>query len=188
MANFKTALVVTALGLMTLTACGEQVKDVTDAAGDAKDKAGEVTGNVTDKAGEVTGSVTDKAGEVTGSVTDKAGEVTGSVTDKVEGAKDTVGDLTGLAAGIPAFTASATTTLDAVKSGDFTTAKEEAVKLKDSWGSIADQVKEKAPDAHTKIEAGIGTLTSGLEGEAPNKEQLTSNVMDLISNIGKVEN
>ena len=172
MKRFKIALAAAALGLSTLTACGEQVKEVTDAAGD-----------VTDKAGDVTGAVTDKAGDVTGAVTDKAGDVAGEVTDKVEGAKDKVGELTSLAGGIPAFTASATTTLDAVKSGNFDVAKEEVAKLQDSWGSISDQVKEKAPDVHTKIEEGIGSVTSGLEGDAPDSEQISSTITGMISSI-----
>lgn len=191
MVSFKSALAVTALGLMTLTACGEQVKEATDKAGDVTgavtDKAGEVTGAVTDKAGEVTGAVTDKAGEVTGAVTDKAGEVTGAVTDTIDGAKDKVGELTGLAAGIPAFKDSATSALDAVKSGDFETAKAEASKLQESWSGIADQVKAKAPDAHTKIEEGITSLKSGLEGDAPDAGQLTSTITDMVSSIGNVK-
>ena len=180
MVRFKSALAVTALGLMTLTACGEQVKDATD-------KAGDVTGAATDKAGEVTGAVTDKAGEVTGAVTDKAGEVTGAVTDTVDGAKDKVGELTSLATGLPAFKDSATAALDAVKAGDFETAKAEAGKLQESWTGIADQVKEKAPDAHTSIEEGIASLKTGLEGDAPDADQLTSTVTDLVSNIKNIK-
>ncbi|NJN24249.1 MAG: hypothetical protein HC810_07510 [Acaryochloridaceae cyanobacterium RL_2_7] len=169
MVRFKSALAVTALGLMTLTACGEQVKEATDTAG------------------EVTGAVTDKAGEVTGEVTDKAGEVTGAVTDTVDGAKDKMGELTGLATGLPAFKDSAAAALEAVQGGDFETAKTEVTKLQEAWTGIADQVKEKAPDAHTKIEEGLGSLTSGLEGDSPDGAQLSTTIQDMVASLSSVE-
>lgn len=171
MIRFKAALATAALGLLTLTACGEQVQDVTDAAGDA-----------TDTAGEVTGTVTDKAGEATGTVTDKAGEVTGAVTDTVEGAKDKVATL----AGLPGFTSSANATLDAVKAGDFETAKTEVANLQESWSSISDEVQQKAPDVHTKVEEGISSVSSGLEGGAPDTEQLTTTINDMIASVKDV--
>lgn len=160
MVRFKTAFVITALGLMTLTACGEQVKEVTDAAGDVTDKAGEVTGKVTETAEGAKDVIATKAGD----------------------AKDALGGLTGLAA-LPAFKDNATAALDAVKAGDFATAKEKVAGLKDSWGAIADQVKEKAPEAHTAIETGVGDLSAGLESDTPNKEELTAKANNIISGI-----
>ncbi|MEM9136615.1 MAG: hypothetical protein AAGB01_04620 [Cyanobacteria bacterium P01_F01_bin.42] len=175
MIRIKAALAASAVALATLTACGEQVKDVTD-------KAGDVTGAVTDKAGEVTGAVTDKAGEVTGAVTDTVEGAKDKVAETAEGAKDAVGNIASLG-DVPAFTASANSALDAVKNGDFDTAKTEVAKLQESWGSIADKVKEKSPEVHTKIEEGVGSVKSALDGDTPDAAKIQSTITDIIASV-----
>lgn len=174
MVRFRVALAATALGLLTLTACGGQVEDLSD-------KAGEVT----DAAGDVTSDVTDKAGEVTGDVTDAVDGAKDKIATAADGAKGELSDLAGLA-NLPAFKDNATETLNAVKAGDFETAKVELAELKESWGPISEQVKAKAPEAHSTIEEAVGNLSTGLESEAPDQAQLTSTVNNLMAGIQNI--
>ncbi len=165
MLRLKIAIAISTLGLLTLTACGGEVKDTVDKASSG---VSETAAGVKDKVAETTEGAKDKVAETT------------------EGAQGKIASLTELPAGIAAMSTSAKTALDAVKSGDFNTAKAEATKLKNSWVSISALVKEKSPDNYTKIEESVTAFSSGVEGQTPDAEALKTTLTGLASNLKNV--
>lgn len=120
------------------------------------------------------GNLQDKASQVQ-DLTAKAGKAkdllanAGPLKDKVLGMKDDVSQ-----------------TLTAVKSGDFTTAQANFGTLQQSWTEIEGDIKNISAEGHSKIQTGIDTVSSDLNAENPNGEQIAQNLEGLTGSIGNL--
>ncbi len=91
----------------------------------------------------------------------------GPLKDKVFGMKDGVSE-----------------TLTAVKSGDFTTAKQSFGTLQQSWSEIEGDIKNISAEGHSEIQTGIDNVAADLNADNPNGDQIAQNLKGLTSSIG----
>ncbi|NJM56893.1 MAG: hypothetical protein HC857_04890 [Synechococcales cyanobacterium RU_4_20] len=169
-----------ALGLastLALSACG--AKDaVSDAGGAAVNTAGEVAGSATDAAG----NTVEAAGDAASKTVDAAGSAASGAKDAVAGAAGgAVDGVMALKDGVTDITGSVTSTLDAVKSGDFVAAKESFSKVESSWGTLKAMVPS---DAATGIQEKITEVSTSLGAETPDATAITSSLEGLTGLLG----
>jgi hypothetical protein len=212
MNRFKATLAIAAFSIFALTACGGDATKVADDAKNAVDqttktateganKAGEGAMKAGDAAKDAVGGVANKAGEgamkagdtakdAVGGVATKAGEGATKMGDTAKDAAAKVaGNVTG-AAGLlsltktlPGLKTGVTAALDAVKKGDFNTAKEEATKLQESWTKVSDVVKTKSGGSFDKISSTLKTVQTELGESSPDKAKIISDLTSLSSSV-----
>jgi hypothetical protein len=212
MNRFKATLAIAAFSIFALTACGGDVTKVADDAKNAVDqttktateganKAGEGAMKAGDAAKDAVGGVANKAGEGAMKAGDTAKDAVGGVATKAgEGAtkmgdtaKNAVGGVAGNVTGaagllsltqtIPGLKTGVTAALDAVKKGDFNTAKEEATKLQESWTKVSDVVKTKSGGSFDKISSTLKTVQTELGESSPDKAKIISDLTSLSSSV-----
>jgi hypothetical protein len=189
MKRFNTIFALSILGLVSLTACGEEAKNVTDAAKDA-------TGSVTDVAKDAAGKTTDAAGKVgdaakdaTGKTVDAAKDTAGKTTDAAKGTVDKAmgmaGNLAGIKDGVLGMKGGVANTLTAVKAGDFAKAQTEATKLQTSWGKISETVEKQsgAGGSYKTINDGLKTVQTSLKDAKPDKAKITSQLQSVATAV-----
>jgi hypothetical protein len=200
MKRFNTIFALSILGLVSLTACGEEAKNVTDAAKDAtgsvtnvaKDAAGKTTdaaGKVGDAAKDTAGKTVDAAKDATGKTVDTAKDTAGKTTDAAKGAVDKAmgmaGNLAGIKDGVLGMKGGVATTLTAVKAGDFAKAQTEATKLQTSWGKISETVEKQsgAGGSYKTINDGLKTVQTSLKDAKPDKVKITSQLQSVATAV-----
>jgi hypothetical protein len=72
-------------------------------------------------------------------------------------------------------------TKGAIEKGDFNQAKTEFSKFEDSWKTVEDGVKAKAPKVYSAIEDGMDQVTQGIKSK--NKDQTLAALKALTTNI-----
>jgi hypothetical protein len=197
MNRFKATLAITALSLLTLTACGGEATKVTDGAKEVVDntaktategamKAGEGAMKAGDAAKDAVGGVATKAGEgamKAGEGAMKAGDAAKDAASKVATNATGAAGLLSLTQAIPGLKTSATAALDAVKKGDFKAAQEEATKLQDSWTKVSDVVKSKSGGSFDKISSTLKTVQTELKAPSPDKAKIVTDLTSLSSSV-----
>jgi phage-related protein len=191
MNRFKATIAIAALSLLSLTACGEEVKN---AAEGAKDTVGQTAQSATEgakKAGEGAMKAGDGAMKATTEGAQKAGEgamkagegamkATTSAKDAVAGG---VGGILSLKDSIPNLKDSAASALTAVKAGDFKTAQAEVTKLQESWGKVSEIVKKQPGGSFEKISTTLKTVQGELKAPSPDKTKIMADLQSLSSSV-----
>jgi prophage DNA circulation protein len=150
---------------VSLTACAEANKTVNEA---------------TDKAKETTEQVKTKAEETTEQVKTKAEEAKTTAVENVEKATDVVAlkeKVTGMKDGV-------TATLNAVKTGDFATAKTEFTKVQEAWPALKDSINA---DSAKPIQESIEAIKTDLSAGQPDKTKLLSDLQNLVKSISEIK-
>ncbi len=83
--------------------------------------------------------------------------------------------------GVSGLTGSITSTVDAVKSGDFAGAKESFASVESAWGSLKSVVPG---DAAGGIEEKIAEVSTGLASDAPDSDSILSSLGGLTDLVG----
>lgn len=162
MFRLKSALIIGLLSALSLTACSEATNTVQDAAEKAKDTAAETT----EKAKDTVAETAEKAKDTVAETADKGADLVG-LKDSVTGMKDGV-----------------TSTLDAVKTGDFDTAKTEFAKVQDAWPALKEKIK---PDSAQSIQDGIETVKASLGEGEPNKDKIVGELQNLLKSVTGIQ-
>jgi hypothetical protein len=195
--NFMVRINLLAIGLVSvlaLTGCGTPTptadsagKAVTEAAGDAKDKAVDVAGAAKDKATDVIGAADaakDKVAGAADATKDKVAAVAGAAKDNVAGAADATKDKVAAVAGaakdkvtgaiapeLVSLAGAVTSTKSAIDTGNFAQAKMEAAKLNELWAKAEAGVKSKSPAVAQVISTGLTNVTGAVNQEDKAKAQ-----------------
>ncbi len=164
MNRLNTAISLTLMGLLTLTACGG-------------------TGNIADSVTETADQAQEVAGEV-------AGEAQGAAEGAVEGAGGLVDQAKSAATGLmamkdslPGMKDGVTAAIEAVKSGDFATAKTEVTKLQEMWDTISGTVKEQSPEAYDNMSKSLSAAHTSLAADSPNKDEVIANLESMSESV-----
>jgi hypothetical protein len=179
--RFKAAtLAVAAFSILSLTACGEEVKN---AAEGAKDTVGKTATEGVQKAGEgamKAGEGAQKAGEGAMKAADTAKVAVGDVADKAKGA---MGSLVALKDSIPGLKDSAGAAITAAKTGDFKTAQAEVTKVQESWGKVSEMVKTRSGGSFEKVSSTLKTVQTELKAPTPDKTKVLAELTSLSSAV-----
>jgi hypothetical protein len=168
--RFKAAtLAIAAFSILSLTACGEEVKNT---AADSAQKASE--GAM--KAGEGA----QKAGESAMKAADSAKVAAGNAADKAKGA---MGNLVALKDSIPGLKDNAAAAITAVKAGDFKAAQTEITKLQESWGKVSEMVKTNSSGSYEKVSTTLKTVQTELKAPNPDKTKVMADLTSLSSAV-----
>jgi uncharacterized phage infection (PIP) family protein YhgE len=183
MKRFNTILALSILGLVALTACGEETKTVT---GTAKD----TTGKVADTAKDAMGKTSDTAKDAIGKISDTAKDATGKTADtakdamsKIDNAKSAAEKSVGMASGLAGMKDGVNNTLTAVKAGDFAKAKTEATELQASWGKISETVEKQSAGSYKNINDGLKNVQASLKDAKPDKTKIVAQLQSLATSV-----
>ncbi len=178
--RFKAAtLAVAAFSILSLTACGEEVKNATEG---AKDTVGKTAAESAQKASEgamKAGETAQKAGETAMKAADTAKVAAGDAADKAKGAMS----LVALKDTIPGLKNDAAAAMTAVKAGDFKTAQAEVTKLQESWGKVSEMVKTHSSGSFEKVTTTLKTVQTELKAPTPDKTKVLADLTSLSSAV-----
>jgi hypothetical protein len=155
MNRFNAALAIAVLSLSTLTACGEEAKNVAEG---TKDTA------------------TQSAGNAAGGASKTAASGKDAMTGKMDKVKSMAGNVMAMKDGAPAMIAGVTAATTAVKAGDFAKAKDEVAKLQGVWGKMRESTEQKSPESYKAINEGLGKAQTELSEPKPETNKVLASL------------
>ena len=186
MARFKPVLTLSLLSLLVLTACAEASKTVSDTADKAKDateQAAKTAADTAQKAKDATEQAANTAADTAQKTTDAAKETVSKATDAIGG----IADVVAVKDRVAELKTGATETLDAVKQGDFSAAKDKFGALQQSWYQFGGSLKAlPGGGGYEQIDAGLKAVKSAMNQDTPDQEQLSGKLEGIVDLLKKV--
>ncbi len=164
MNRLNTAIVLTLMGLLTLTACGG-------------------TSNIADNVSETANQAADQAKEVAGEAQGAAEGAVDQAGGIVDQAKSAATGLMAMKDSLPGMKDSVTAAIDAVKGGDFATAKTEVTKLQEMWDTVGSTVKEQSPEVYDNMSKSLSAAHTSLAADSPNKDEVVANLESMSKSV-----
>jgi ABC-type transporter Mla subunit MlaD len=203
MARFKPVLTLSLLSLLVLTACAEASKTVSDTADKAKDateqaantaadtaqKAKDATEQAANTAADTVQKAKDATEQAANTATDTAQKTTDAAKETVSKATDAIGGIADVVAvkdRVAELKTGATETLDAVKQGDFSAAKDKFGALQQSWYQFGGSLKALPGGGYEQIDAGLKAVKSAMNQDTPDQEQLSGKLEGIVDLLKKV--
>jgi soluble cytochrome b562 len=169
--------------LLLITACNRPQTPTSESSPTASPKAEKSLKTTSEQASKSVQSALDKAKSATEQASQKAqstikqaqsaaDQATKSASEAVKGVINLKQGLQGLATGV-------SSTLTAVKSGDFTTAQQEFSQLQENWTKIGDTVKTKSDKVYQQINSQVTTVGTLLKQPNPDRTKLVTELQSL---------
>ncbi|HEY9828242.1 MAG TPA: hypothetical protein V6D19_22620 [Stenomitos sp.] len=184
--SLKAGLVLATLGLISLTACGEEAKNISEG---AKNSITETTQKATEgaqKASEAAGKISDAGQKTVANTAQSATEGAQKMADGAEKAAQSaqskvtetvasatfVTSLTGMKDGV-------SKAISSVKAGDFKTAQAEVSQLQETWGKIRETAEKHSGANYKTVNDQLAVVQTALKAPSPDKTKILSEFQSL---------